>query len=197
MIKPLPTPSEFFRWCLDVADSDQIPIRRSYPKYAALGNANGYLWEHYDARIDSLGKMLSPSRRVLEIGCGLGIELHWMALHGATVLGTEVDTYSVECAKRLTSLVRQTFGRGLDVEIIRSSVLNLPQDAQFEMIYLKETLHHLEPRDAVFQRISKLLTTGGEILVLEPNALNPLIQLEMLMKRGTKTIVEAVDAVNS
>ena len=56
-------------------------------------------------------------------------------------------------------------------------------------------MHYLDPRRCCVQRISKLLTTGGEILVLEPNALNPLIQLEMLMKRGTKTIVEAVDTV--
>jgi 2-polyprenyl-3-methyl-5-hydroxy-6-metoxy-1,4-benzoquinol methylase len=175
------------------ADSESIPIRRSYPKYSAVRGAADYLWKHYDHRVSEISMLARPGFRILEVGCGLAIELHWLALQGAIATGIDVDSFSIKCANALTDFLTSTFNQPLSIDIRRTNVLDLPNTEKFDLIYLKETLHHLEPRDLVFQKLSRLLSPGGSIIVIEPNALNPLIQFEMFCKRGFKTVCEAVD----
>lgn len=66
-------------------------------------------------------------------------------------------------------------------------------DEQFDLIYMKDTLHHLEQRKEVVARLSVLLAPSGTIVIVEPNAWNPLIQLQMLRIQGFRTVVEKTD----
>lgn len=58
---------------------------------------------------------------------------------------------------------------------------------------MKDTFHHLEPREQIVGKIAALLAPGGRVVIVEPNALNPLIQFKMFRIRGFNTIVEKID----
>lgn len=64
---------------------------------------------------------------------------------------------------------------------------------KFDLIYMKDVFHHLEPREKVVEKLLTLLAPEGKIIIVEPNALNPLIQWKMFRIRGFKTVIEKSD----
>jgi SAM-dependent methyltransferase len=56
----------------------------------------------------------------------------------------------------------------------------------FDLIWMEQAFHHLEPRAEVLKKISQLLRPGGRVVLSEANALNPLLQLQLLRARGLK-----------
>src|SRR5690348_16145732 len=81
----LASPAAFFRWCLRSVDQDEIPFRDNYPQYFTAPDSVFYLWRTYDRRLSEVIELVRPGLRVLEIGCGIGSDLHWLALRGAKV----------------------------------------------------------------------------------------------------------------
>ena len=61
------------------------------------------------------------------------------------------------------------------------------------MIWMEQTFHHLEPREAVLDKIVSLTKPKGYIVVSEVNALNPLMQLQLFLARGTNMYFSHVD----
>ena len=58
----------------------------------------------------------------------------------------------------------------------------------FDVVWMEDALHHLEPRRRVGERIAALVPAGGCVVVAETNALNPLVQLSLLRARGLPKI---------
>lgn len=185
------SPGEFFSWCLSHADSDSVPFRSNYPQYFARRTGSEYLWRSYDRRLKDIIPFARSGVRVLEIGCGIGADLHWLALKGAVTTGIDVKSEWINAARSLTEVVFNKFGP-VSVDIRRVNVLNMPNE-QFDLIYMKDTFHHLEPRLAMVEKISNLLRPGGTLVIVEPNAWNPLIQYKMFRIRGINTIIEKTD----
>ena len=184
-------PGEFFYWCMHSVDQEKIPFRANYPQYFALSDSASYLWRTYDRRLSDIVKLVRPGLRVLEIGCGIGADLRWLALGGAVVTGIDVKSEWTTAARHLTHHVSEMIGP-VTVDIRRINLLDLP-DAQFDLIYMKDTFHHLEPREQIVGKIAALLAPGGSVVIVEPNAYNPLIQFKMFRIRGFNTIVEKID----
>jgi 2-polyprenyl-3-methyl-5-hydroxy-6-metoxy-1,4-benzoquinol methylase len=189
--KALASPAAFFAWCLHSVNQDQIPFRANYPQYYSAPDTASYLWRTYDRRLSEVIALVRPGLRVLEIGCGIGSDLHWLALRGARVAGIDVKSEWTEAAKELTKHVRATLGP-VSVEIRRVNLLDMPNE-QYDLIYMKDTFHHLEPREQIVQKIVSLLAPGGKVVIVEPNAWNPAIQFKMFRIRGFKTIIDKVD----
>ncbi|MCG2630703.1 methyltransferase [Bradyrhizobium sp. WYCCWR 13023] len=189
--KVLASPAAFFAWCLHSVDQDQIPFRANYPQYYSAPDAALYLWRSYNRRLSEVVGLVRPGLRVLEIGCGIGSDLHWLALHGARVTGIDVKSEWTDAAQKLTEHVRATLGP-VSVEIKRINLLDLPSEP-YDLIYMKDTFHHLEPREQIVQKIVSLLAPGGHVVIVEPNAWNPAIQWKMFRIRGFKTIIEKID----
>lgn len=187
----LVSPSAFFAWCLHSVDQDQIPFRANYPQYFQASGSSDYLWRTYDRRLSDVIGLVRPGLRVLEIGCGIGSDLHWLALHGARVTGIDVKSEWTTAAKLLTKHVSARIAP-VEVDIQRINLLDLP-DAQYDLIYMKDTFHHLEPRDEIVAKIARLLAPGGSLVIVEPNAWNPLIQWKMFRIRGFRTIIDKTD----
>lgn len=185
----LTSPAAFFRWCLHSVDQDKIPFRANYPQY--FNSSADYLWRAYDRRLADVIALVRPGLRVLEIGCGVGSDLHWLALRGADVTGIDVKSEWTEAARKLTLHVEEKIGP-VSVKIERINLLDLP-DAQYDLIYMKDTFHHLEPRAEIVAKIATLLSPGGKIVIVEPNAWNPAIQYKMFRIRGFNTIVDKID----
>jgi 2-polyprenyl-3-methyl-5-hydroxy-6-metoxy-1,4-benzoquinol methylase len=187
----LASPAQFFEWCLRSVDHAKIPFRANYPQYFAALESAPYLWRTYNTRLREVISFVRPGLRVLEVGCGIGSDLHWLALRGAKATGIDVKSEWTEAATELTKHVRATLGP-VSVEIRRVNLLDLPNE-QYDLIYMKDTFHHLEPREQIVQKIVSLLAPSGKVVIVEPNAWNPAIQLKMFRIRGFKTIIEKVD----
>jgi SAM-dependent methyltransferase len=185
------SPSAFFAWCLGNIHDEQIPFGH-YGHYMPQTGANDYLGRSYDQRMADLVELARPGLRVLEIGPGVGIDLHWVALQGASVVGAEFDAGCARAARRLTEYVSSAFNRPLDIEIRRTNVLDISGD-KFDLIYMKEVFHHLEPRERIVPKIAELLAPGGTLVIVEPNAWNPLIELQLFAYRRFDMISTTTD----
>lgn len=191
-------PSDLFRWCLRNTEtgSDVYSYKICFPAYMAAAAAAGYLWETYDRRLQELidGVRASAGLRVLEVGSGFGHDLLWTAVHGASAVGIDVNSDFVDISRRTKARVEAHVGRTLDADIRRTNLLAMDESEKFDLIYMKDVFHHLEPRENVVEKLIALLAPGGRVIVVEPNALNPLIQWQMYRIRGFRTVIEKVDA---
>lgn len=176
--------------------SDVYSYEMCFPAYLAASADDGYLWETYDRRLQELvaGVKAGPGLRILEVGSGFGHDLVWTAAQGASAVGIDVNSYFVEISRRTKMRVEERIGRDLHVDIRRTNLLAMDEQEKYDLIYMKDVFHHLEPREKVVSKLSALLATGGQLLIVEPNALNPLIQWQMYRIRGFRTIVEKVDS---
>jgi SAM-dependent methyltransferase len=190
-ISQFPTPSSFFAWCIQTTGDRDIPFRENYPQYFQ-SQSSAYLWKSYDRRLADIIQLNRPGLRVLEVGCGIGSDLHWLALRGAKVVGIDVKSEWIAAARKLTEHVESELAP-VSVDIRRTNLLDMPDDEKFDLIYMKDTFHHLEPRSAIVEKLASLLSDGGSIVIVEPNAWNPLIQLKMFRIRGFNTIVVKKD----
>ena len=134
-----------------------------------------------------------PGARVLEIGFGLGTESLWLGLQGATVVAVDILRHYQETATRRKQILEKSIGRQLDCEFRRISILDLDEEAGFDLIWAEQAFHHLEPRDAVVDKIVSLIKPGGHIVISEVNALNPLLQFQLFLARGLNMYFTHVD----
>jgi len=134
----------------------------------------------------------NPGSRVLEVGFGLGTESLWLAMHGAHVLAIDILGDFRDVAHRRKALLEENLGRPLHCEFRRVSVMDLEDDG-FDVIWMEQTFHHLEPRDRVIDKIVSLVKPGGYIVISEANALNLLLQLQLFIARGFNMYFTHVD----
>jgi SAM-dependent methyltransferase len=128
--------------------------------------------------------------RVLEVGCGCGTEVLWAAIQGAEVTGIDIDDQLLAVARaRLGIIERMGGGEPLRCELRHASVLTFESGMPFDIIFLEQTFHHLEPRAEVVAALARLLAPGGHLILVECNAWNPVLQAAFFKMRGTKTIV--------
>lgn len=144
----------------------------------------------YDRQLAELREALAerPGARVLEIGMGTGTESLWMALQGADVTGVEPHMPYVRVARARKDVLERALGRPLPLTILARSVLDLPPDEAFDIVWMEQTFHHLEPRERMVERIAALLKPGGILVIAEANGLNPMLQLQLLRQRGFRTL---------
>lgn len=127
--------------------------------------------------------------KVLEIGCGLGTESLWFALLGASVTALDVRADRVAGARARQKVLEAALGRSLDCTFATTPVLELPM-ASYDLVWLEQTFHHLEPRADVVPYLAGQVAPGGHLVISEANALNPLLQLELLWRRGLPRVAE-------
>lgn len=108
-----------------------------------------------------LGQVTGATTRLLDIGCGrrgLGPDLIGKT---GSVIGADSDVPALR-----------------DNTDIRSRVAALAEwlpfaDGSFDVVSLRFIVEHLPDPERVFAEISRVLSPGGHIAILTPNALNP------------------------
>ena len=125
-----------------------------------------------------------PSASILEVGCGLGTESLWLALKGGDVQAVDVRQDRIDAANARQRVLETEIGRPLTCAFSCGSFLKLEDEESFDLIWMEQAFHHLEPRQDVVKRTARLLKPGGYLVISEANALNPLLQLELFIRRG-------------
>ena len=154
-----------------------------------------YIKYHYTNQTQELMKILAElsQPQLLEVGCGCGTESIWMALQGATVTGIDIQADRLEVARKRQKIVEQSLDKKLSCSFEKRSIFELDSNKKYDVIWMEQAFHHIEPRQVAVDKLSTLLKDGGFIVISESNAWNPLAQIVLYKKRGFSTIKEYTD----
>ena len=110
---------------------------------------------------DLIGFDRFADKRLLEVGCGLGIDLRQFALGGARVVGLDLSANSV-------ALARQHFRTfDTDGQFVNSDSELLPfADKSFDVVYSFGVLHHTPDTQAAIDDCWRVLKPGGRFIVM-------------------------------
>ena len=89
--------------------------------------------------------------------------------------------------------MEREIGFGLNCKFMESSIDSDSLNEKYDLIYLEEAFHHMEPRLKIVKKISRLLKQKGVLIISEVNAYNPLMQFSLFKRRGLKTIEKKYD----
>lgn len=116
-------------------------------------------------------------KNLLEIGCGVGIDLVHFAENGAVVTGVDLADTSIELAKKNFEL------RGLKGDFYRLDGENLPfSDNSFDVVYAHGVLQYTENAQKMVDEIHRVLRPGGEAIMMVYNKISWLNALSKVMK---------------
>lgn len=129
-------------------------------------------------------RLMGPlsGKSLLDIGAGLGESSVYFALQGARVTVVDISPHMVETALGLGKR------HGVELQGIVSGAenLNLPS-AAYDIIYVANTIHHVQDRALLFEQMSRALKPGGMFFSYDPLAYNPVINLYRRMATGVRT----------
>jgi 2-polyprenyl-3-methyl-5-hydroxy-6-metoxy-1,4-benzoquinol methylase len=159
---------------------------RSYKKHFGP-----YVRHWYARQSQELTELIRDlkSPRVLEVGCGCGTETLWAALQGAAAIGIDISPDLLAVAQTRLGLIERQAREKLRCEFRLTSVLEVDEADRFDIVFLEQAFHHLEPRAEVVAKLSRLVAPGGHVILSEANGWNPLLQARLFKSRGTNTIV--------
>lgn len=150
---------------------DDVLVRESFEAPTALEN-------------QFILRRMGPlqGRKLLDIGAGLGESSVYFALKGARVTTLDVSPGMVETALAL--------GRKYSVELegIVAGAENLGVPAgSYDLIYIANTIHHVQDRARLFEEMRRVLKPGGRFFSYDPLAYNPVINIYRRMATEVRT----------
>ena len=122
-----------------------------------------------EERFDALTRAAVAGRRVLDMGCGEGASsARLLDMGAAYVLGIDISQTAIARAEARAQPGRLEFRLG---DITREL------EGEFECIFGRSILHHIDYRGALPRLYSEHLAPGGTMLFMEPQGENLLIRL--------------------
>jgi len=152
-----------------------------------------YLRRHYTRQTAAAMPLIGKGKRVLEIGCGCGTESLWFAMHGASVVGVDLNEQRLSVARARARYLEERFGVQVDAQFVSASFFELDFAESFDLIWMEQAFHHVEPRAQVPAKLDQLLRAGGHVVISEANGWNPALQLSLLRQRGLATVKNYID----
>ena len=153
---------------LSELDSDaRRQLRRYYGRY--LKHFDPYMRHAYDRRLEPLLSRVRPRARVLEVGSGCGSESLLLASLGCDVTGFDLHRQRLDTARQRQSLLEERRGMPLTCRFLEGSLFDDDLDLGselFDVVWMEEVLHHLEPRDRVPACVAALVRPGGLVILL-------------------------------
>jgi len=127
---------------------------------------------------------LQRAKSILDIGCGCGSETILCASLGCHILGIDLNKERIDCAKERKIYYENLLGKKLDVEFKFGNFFEMNTKEKFDIIWMMEVIHHIEPPLKALKIAYNFLNKGGYIIISDPNGLNPLVQIKLFLKRG-------------
>lgn len=127
---------------------------------------------------------LSPSSRVLEIGCGSGrYALRVAETQRCRVVGVDINSAGIETANRLAA--DRNVSTQVHFEICDVSKPLPFADAQFDAVFSNDVLCHIPGREALLRELFRVLANGGRFLFSDALVIGGLISQEEIETRSS------------
>jgi ubiquinone/menaquinone biosynthesis C-methylase UbiE len=117
-------------------------------------------------------------RTLLEVGCGIGIDLVRFARGGALVTGVDVSTTAIELARKNFELHGLT---PLGLRVANGEALPYP-DGSFDVVYGHGVVQYTADAPQLIRECHRVLQPGGEAIFMVYNRVSWLNALSKLMK---------------
>jgi cyclopropane fatty-acyl-phospholipid synthase-like methyltransferase len=140
------------------------------------------MWEYYRML---LGNFSLSGRKVIEFGCGTGINSILMAKLGAKVTFLDESKSSLEIVKR-------TLDRfSLTGELIHGSVFDFNTGKSFDLCHSEGLVEHFigEKRQEIVNIHANAVKKNGKVVLIVPHQANPFYRVGKLMAEKTNTWV--------
>jgi len=178
-----------------LTEAKQKVFDNYYASYIAhFGSYIRYHYAQQTIEVLELAKNLE-SPKLLEVGCGCGTESLYFGLQGIDVTAVDIQDELLGVARERKEIIENQLAKKLPCEFINSSVLELDTTKKYDIIWMEQAFHHLEPREKIIKKLSDLLSPGGYLVFSETSAWNPLIQLFLFRFRGFNTIIKSGDHI--
>jgi SAM-dependent methyltransferase len=118
-------------------------------------------------------------RRVLEVGCGAGVDLARFARGGAAVTGIDIASSAIDLAR---ANFEQQGLRG-ELHVANGEQLPFP-DGSFDLVYAHGVVQYTSDPRRLVEECRRVLAPGGEAIFQVYNRLSWLNALSKLMKVG-------------
>lgn len=131
--------------------------------------------------------LLTPKKKMIDIGCGAG----WLSLNfankGMNVLGIDVSKEQIEAAEKLRTKENEAYLKFICCDLINWDCDNYREE--FDVVFVNAFLHHLPliELELVFKKIDYILKSGGKVYMYEP--------LEYVGKKNI--VAEFIDFINN
>jgi ubiquinone/menaquinone biosynthesis C-methylase UbiE len=103
-------------------------------------------------------------RRVLEIGCGAGLDLMRFASGGASVTGVDISTSALELAREYFAVAKRR------AQLVQADGAALPfADQSFDLVYCHGVLPFAQDPVRIVAEAERVLRVGGEAILMAYN----------------------------
>ena len=173
---PVPRGAELLvsrEWVVDTNNPKaSVLVRRLRKTRVRLGS-----WAREIGMIDSIARShCGASVRLLDVACGVGFSALELANLGFHTVGLEADP--ALCA--LTNTAALQFG--LTTRAVCGDACLVPFDqGSFDVVMSRSFFEHVYDRDLAISEQLRVLRTGGVLIVLDGNLLNPRLLLDLLV----------------
>ena len=159
-------------------DNENARLSRESNHFTKLYGETGHTWwgnltkagqQRNERRMELFARLtnISPQSKLLEVGCGAGEYTRRLAAFGCSIVAIDITPLLVQTARKKVPDPKVSF-------LVMDATYPAFPEQQFDIIFGKSVLHHLDFRNAM-QSYRRLLKPGGRLFFSEPNFLNPLV----------------------
>jgi SAM-dependent methyltransferase len=169
--------TELDRSTLERHNRAQLEYFERAGRHAMRPTDSSYVRRHVDRLVAFAG--LAAGERVLDVGCGMGRYTFALADRGLAVEGLDLS-------EALLDRLREFDAGRYRIPLHCADILDPPDElhGRFDAVVGFFTLHHLHDLTGCLRAMRSLVGRGGRVVFLEPNPLNPLYYVQMLVVPG-------------
>ena len=110
-----------------------------------------------------LARSFSTNKDVLEIACGSGVGLTYLAKAANRLCAGDIDSSNVELAKKATKNIDN-----VEVDVIDAHKLDFPNES-FDTVILFEAIYYLSDIDTFMSEVKRVLKPNGKLIISSVN----------------------------
>jgi len=171
-------------------------VKKYYRNICNTKNKRWFYAFNWARRLENLAECFNKENMmVLDTACGLGTESIFAAyFSGANVLGVDSNKNFIEVARGRKIFYEKLLKKSLNVNFENQNILDLNYHNYFDIIWCMEAISHIFPTEKFLKIAHSALKPGGKILISDPNAANPIIQLQLIKEAGfNRGVVKKID----